>query len=51
LNHLVFQDIAADFVAGNPAHDAIVERLLEHEDSAIREVIVPSDFKVFAARR
>jgi SAM-dependent methyltransferase len=50
LNHLVFQDIAANFDAVNPSHNALVELLIQHENTLIREGILPSDFKVFVAR-
>ncbi|HXW04746.1 MAG TPA: class I SAM-dependent methyltransferase [Vicinamibacterales bacterium] len=51
LNHLVFQDIAANFDPHNPWHSAIVELLIHHENILIQEGVLPSDFKVFLARR
>jgi SAM-dependent methyltransferase len=51
LNHLVFQNIAANFDQANPAHRAIVELLIHHENVVIGDRLLPSDFKVFLARR
>jgi SAM-dependent methyltransferase len=50
LNHLVFQNIAANFDPANPWHQSIVELLIHHENVLIREGHLPSDFKVFMAR-
>jgi SAM-dependent methyltransferase len=50
LNHLVFQNIAANFVQEHAHHRSIIELLIHHENLLIREGILPSDFKVFAAR-
>jgi SAM-dependent methyltransferase len=51
LNHLVFQNIAANFEPGNTAHRSIIELLIHHENVLIRDGLLPSDFKVFLARR
>jgi SAM-dependent methyltransferase len=51
LNHLIFQDIAANFDPANTWHQTIVDLLIEHENGLIREGTLPSDFKVFLARR
>jgi SAM-dependent methyltransferase len=50
LNHLVFQNIAANFDQANPCHRSIVELLIHHENALIRQGLLPSDFKVFIAR-
>jgi SAM-dependent methyltransferase len=50
LNHLVFQNIAANFEPENEYHRSIVELLIHHENVLIREGLLPSDFKVFLAR-
>ena len=50
LNHLVFQNIAANFDPGNAYHRSIIELLIHHENVLIREGLLPSDFKVFVAR-
>ncbi len=50
LNHLVFQNIAANFDPENAYHNAIVDLLICHENALIREGLLPSDFKVFLAR-
>ena len=50
LNHLVFQDIAGNFVPSNESHLSHVERLIQFENTAIREGRLPSDFKVFMLR-
>jgi SAM-dependent methyltransferase len=50
LNHLVFQNIAANFNPENAYHRSIVELLIHHENLLIREALLPSDFKVFMAR-
>jgi SAM-dependent methyltransferase len=50
LNHLVFQNIAANFDPGNAYHCSIAELLVHHENVLIREGVLPSDFKVFVAR-
>jgi hypothetical protein len=50
LNHLVFQDIAANFDQENACHRSIIELLIHHENVLIREGHLPSDFKVFLAR-
>jgi SAM-dependent methyltransferase len=50
LNHLVFQDIAANFDQENVCHRSIIELLIHHENVLIREGHLPSDFKVFLAR-
>jgi len=51
LNHLLFHGIAANFDPGNAAHCAIVELLIHHENVLVQERVLPSDFKVFLARR
>ena len=51
LNHLVFQNIAANFDQGNADHRSIVELLIHHENVLIHEQLLPSDFKVFLARQ
>jgi SAM-dependent methyltransferase len=51
LNHLVFQNIAANFDPANAGHCAIIELLIHHENVLIRDGVLPSDFKVFLARR
>ena len=51
LNHLVFQDIAGNFDPHNPAHEGVVESLIERENDLIGRGELPSDFKVFLARR
>jgi SAM-dependent methyltransferase len=51
VNHLVFQDIAGNFDVRNPAHEAIIESLIERENGLIARGELPSDFKVFLARR
>ena len=51
LNHLVFQNIAANFDSGNVGHCAIVELFIHLENATIQERLLPSDFKVFVARR
>ena len=50
LNHLVFQNIAANFKQDEPSHRSIIELLIHHENVLIREGLLPSDFKVFLAR-
>ena len=50
VNHLVFQNIAGNFVHQNPDHAALVESLIDHENGLIREGLLPSDFKVFVAK-
>jgi SAM-dependent methyltransferase len=50
LNHLVFQNIAANFDQENAYHRSIIELLIHHENVLVREGVLPSDFKVFAAR-
>jgi SAM-dependent methyltransferase len=50
LNHLVFQDIAANFDQSNACHRSIIELLIHHENALIREALLPSDFKVFLGR-
>jgi SAM-dependent methyltransferase len=50
LNHLVFQNIAANFDQGDVSHRSIIELLIHHENVLIREELLPSDFKVFLAR-
>ncbi len=50
LNHLVFQNIAANFDPENAYHRSIVELVIHHENVLIREGLLPSDFKVFLAR-
>jgi ubiquinone/menaquinone biosynthesis C-methylase UbiE len=50
LNHLVFQNIAANFDQENAYHRSIIELLIHHENVLIRESLLPSDFKVFIAR-
>ena len=51
LNHLLFQNIAANFDQGNADHRAIIELLIDQENALIRERLLPSDFKVFLARQ
>ena len=51
VNHLVFQDIAGNFDPANPAHESVAASLIERENSLIRRGELPSDFKVFLARR
>jgi SAM-dependent methyltransferase len=51
LNHLVFQDIAANFDPADACQRAIIELLIHHENVLIQEGVLPSDFKVFLARR
>ena len=50
INHLVFQDIAGNFEPLNESHLSHVERLIQFENTAIREGRLPSDFKVFMLR-
>jgi SAM-dependent methyltransferase len=50
LNHLVFQNIAANFDPENEYHRSIVELLIHHENVLVREGLLPSDFKVFVAK-
>jgi len=50
LNHLLFQNIAANFDPANTSHRSIIELLIHHENVVIREGLLPSDFKVFLAR-
>jgi len=50
LNHLVFQNIAANFNQENACHRSIIDLLIHHENVLIREGLLPSDFKVFLAR-
>jgi len=50
LNHLVFQNIAANFDQENAYHRSLIELLIHHENVVIREGVLPSDFKVFLAR-
>jgi SAM-dependent methyltransferase len=50
LNHLVFQNIAANFDQENPYHRSIIDLLIHHENAMIHEGVLPSDFKVFLAR-
>jgi hypothetical protein len=51
LNHLVFQDIAANFDVQNTCQRAIIDLLIHHENVLIQEGLLPSDFKVFLARQ
>jgi SAM-dependent methyltransferase len=51
LNHLVFQDIAGNFKPESPTHQGIIELLIHHENSLIRNAVLPSDFKVLLCRR
>jgi SAM-dependent methyltransferase len=51
LNHLVFQNIAANFDSANPYHLSLIEFLIHHENVVIQRGILPSDFKVFVARQ
>jgi SAM-dependent methyltransferase len=51
LNHLVLQNIAGNFDPVNAGHASIIELLIHHENVLIRDGLVPSDFKVFLARR
>ena len=50
LNHLVFQNIAANFDQANACHRSLIELLIHHENELIRRELLPSDFKVFLAR-
>lgn len=50
LNYLVFENIAGNFHADNPYHQAVIELLIEHENTLIRAGVLPSDFKVYLAR-
>lgn len=50
LNHLIFANIAANFEPDDPDHRAIIERLINHENTLIETGLLPSDFKVFMAR-
>jgi ubiquinone/menaquinone biosynthesis C-methylase UbiE len=50
LNHLVFQNIAANFDSENVYHRSIIEFLIHHENVLIREGLLRSDFKVFLVR-
>ena len=50
LNHLVFQNIAANFDSANPYHRSLIELLIHHENDLVRHGVLPSDFKVFVAR-
>jgi ubiquinone/menaquinone biosynthesis C-methylase UbiE len=50
LNHLVFQNIAANFDPDNTYHRSIIELLIHHENVLVREGVLPSNFKVFFAR-
>ena len=50
LNHLLFQNIAANFDPANASHRSIIELLIHHENVLIRDGLLPSDFKVFLAR-
>jgi SAM-dependent methyltransferase len=51
INHLLFQNIAGNFDAGNAHHRTIVELLIHHENALIATAALPSDFKVFVARQ
>jgi SAM-dependent methyltransferase len=51
LNHLVFQDIAANFDPENVYQRSIVDLLIHHENVLIQEGLLPSDFKVYVARQ
>jgi SAM-dependent methyltransferase len=51
LNYLVFENIAGNFNPEDPYHKAIIELLIHHENALIRSGILPSNFKVFVARR
>jgi SAM-dependent methyltransferase len=51
VNHLVFQNIAGNFDPTSPVHERAVEQLIEEENALIRGKVLPSDFKVFLARR
>ena len=50
LNFLVFENIAANFDANNPYHNAVVDLLIHHENTLIGRGVLPSDFKLFMAR-
>jgi SAM-dependent methyltransferase len=50
LNHLLFQNIAANFDPANAYHQSIAELLIHHENVLVQEGVLPSDFKVFVAR-
>jgi len=50
VNHLVFQDIAANFDPADPLHQEVVESLIGSENALIKAGRLPSDFKVFLAR-
>ncbi len=51
VNHLVFQNIAGNFDPTNVAHERVIEELIDEENRLIRDKLLPSDFKVFLARR
>ena len=51
VNHLVLQNIAGNFEAGNSEHDTLIRQLVADENRAIQDGAVPSDFKVFVASR
>jgi hypothetical protein len=50
LNYLVFENIAGNFDAGNPYHQAIAELLIHHENVLIDFNVLPSDFKILVAK-
>jgi len=50
LNYLVFENIAGNFDAGNPYHQAIAELLIHHENILIDFNVLPSDFKILVAK-
>lgn len=47
LNNLIFQEIAGNFDETDSTHRDHVDRLIEHENTLIRDGVIPSDFKVF----
>ncbi len=51
LNHLVFQRIAGNFDPADAGHNGHVDRCIAHENALIGDGVLPSDFKVFVARR
>lgn len=51
LNHLVFQDIAANFDSEDACQRSLIDFLIHHENVLIQEGLLPSDFKVFVARQ
>lgn len=50
INNLLFASIAGNFDPDNPYHNAIIELLIHHENTLIREGLLPSDFKLLMVR-